>query len=49
MCYNNWNVLFTMQLHVAWGGEAEEENPVEMSHVEDAFSEFMRLICQHKK
>lgn len=30
-------------LRVAWGGEAEEENePVEMSHVEDAFSEFMR-------
>jgi len=50
MCYNNWNVLFTMQLRVAWGGEAEEENePVEMSHVEDAFSEFMRLVCQHKE
>jgi hypothetical protein len=22
---------------------------VEMSHVEDAFSEFMRLVCQHKE
>ncbi len=39
-----------MQLRVAWGGEAEEENePVEMSHVEDAFSEFMRLVCQHEQ